>query len=192
MSNVASDGKYLSNIELSHEFVRLAEDYYRKMGDSKNFPYREVFETATILCPENIFSIMCRLDDRNDFDRFSLPESAFHVLSVLLERGAYHPDIISSLSTILLPEQPSDYSDLTEKILQQLTKSPTLVRQKSLDNLIYDTLYNVPLSYKDTLAKELTSYLNEYQISGCKNSQEINALHDFLSAIDKQKTKKSK
>ncbi len=190
LSNVASDGKSLSDVELSHEFVRLAEDYYRKMGDSKNFPYREVFETATILCPENIFSIMCRLDDRNDWDHFSLPESAFYVLSVLLERDIYSPDIISSLSTILLPEQPSDYSDLAEKILQRLTKAPTLVRQNSLDNLINDTLYNVPLSYKDTLTKELISYISEYQISGCKNGQEIKALYDFLCSIDKQKTKK--
>ncbi|HHY82268.1 MAG TPA: hypothetical protein GX505_06270 [Clostridiales bacterium] len=190
LSNVASDGKSLSDIEFSHEFARLAEDYYRKMGDSKNFPYREVFETATILCPENIFSIMCRLDDRNDWDHFSLPESAFYVLSVLLERDIYCPDIISSLSAILLPEQPSDYCNLVVKVLHQLTKMPTLVRQKSLDILIYDTLYNVPLSYKGTLAKELTSYISEYQISGCKNSHEINALHDFLCSVDKQKTKK--
>lgn len=190
LSNVASNGKYLSNIELSHEFVRLAEDYYRKMGDSKNFPYKEVFETATILCPANIFSIMCRLDDRDDFDYFSLPESAYYVLSVLLERGAYQPDIISSLSTILLPERPSDYSELAGKILRQLTNAPTLVRQKSLDILIHDTLYNVPLSYKDTLAKELTSYINEYQISGCKNSQEIKTLHNFFCSIDSQRAKK--
>jgi hypothetical protein len=190
LSNVASNGKYLSDIELSHEFIRLAEDYYRKMGDSKNFPYKEVFETATILCPENIFPVICRLDDRNDWDHFSLPESAFYVLSVLLERSIYSPDIISSLLIILLPEQPSDYSELAKKILQHLKKAPILVRQKSLDNLIFDTLYNVPLSYKDTLAKELTAYINEYQISSCRNSQEIKALYDFLCSIDKQKTKK--
>ncbi|MPW24328.1 hypothetical protein GC105_00785 [Alkalibaculum sp. M08DMB] len=189
LSNVASNRGYLSDIELSHEFMRLAEDYYRKMGDSKNFPYKEVFETATTLCPENIFSVMCRLDDRNDFDHFSLPESAFYVLSGLLEKGIYQPDIISSLSTILLPEQPSDYSNLIEKILHQLKKAPISVQQKGLDILIHDTLYNVPLTYKDTLAKEITIYINKNQLSSCKNCQEITALNDFLCSIDNQEAK---
>jgi|GEM_PF-1262520 len=192
LTNVASNRGHLSDIELSHEFVRLAEDYYRKMGDSKNFPYEEVFEAAMTLCPENIFSVMCRLDDRNDFDHFSLPESAFHVLSGLLEKGIYQADVISSLATILLPEQPSDYSDLVKKILQKIKKAPISVQQKSLDILIYDTLYNVPLSYKDTLTKVITSFINEYKLSSCKNSQEITGLHDFLCSIDNQKAKEQR
>ena len=35
LSNVASDGKSLSDIEFSHEFARLAEDYYRKWAIQK-------------------------------------------------------------------------------------------------------------------------------------------------------------
>ncbi|AOT68300.1 P-loop NTPase family protein [Geosporobacter ferrireducens] len=192
LSNVASNKGYLSDIELSHEFMRLAEDFYRKMGDSNNFPYKEVFQTATILCPKNIFSVICRLDDRNDFDHFSLPESVFYVLSELLEKDAYQLDIIASLSTILLPEQPSDYSDLAKKILKQLTKAPITVQQKSLDILIHDTLYNVPLSYKDTLAKEIIVYINDYNLFSCKNSSEITALHDFLCTTNNKDVKKQR
>ena len=186
LSNVASNRGYLSDIEISHEFVRLAEDYYRKMGDSKNFPYRKVFETATTLCPMNIFSTMCRLDDRNDFDHFSVSESAFYVLSELLVKSVYQPDIIASLSTILLPEQPSDYRDLVKKLLQKLSKEPMAVQQKGLAIIINDTLYNVPLNYKDTLAAEITAYIKGHQLPNCKNSQEIKALNDFLYSINHQ------
>lgn len=184
LSNVASNRGYLSDVELSHEFVRLAEDYYRKMGDSKNYPYKEVFETVTTLCPMNIFSVMCRLDDRDDFDHFSLPESAFYVLSELLRKNVYQTDIIASLSTILLPEQPSDYLDLVKELLEKLSKAPISVQQKSLDVLIHDTLYNVPLTYKDTLARKITSFINENRLTNCYSSQEIIALHDFLSSIN--------
>ena len=189
LSNVAANMQHLSDVELSHEFVRLAEDYYRKMGDSKNFPYKEVLETATTLCPMNIFSVMCRLDDRNDFDHFSLTESAFYVLSELLEKNVYQLDIIASLSTILLPSQPYDYIDLVKKLLQKLSKAPVAVQQRGLEILIHNILYNVPLTYKDTLAKEITAYINEYQLSSCKNSQEIRALHDFLCSINNQEEK---
>lgn len=190
LSNVASQRGYLDEVELSHEFMRLSEDYYRKMGDSKNFPYKEVFETATTLCPMNIFSVMCRLDDRNDFDHFSLSESAFYVLSELLEKNAYQPDVVASLSTILLPEQPSDYSDLVVKILRKLSKAPMETQQKVVDILVHDILYNVPLTYKDTLANEIASYINEYHPSSCKNTQEIMALHDFICSINNQEEKK--
>lgn len=190
LSNIASNMGYLSDIELSHNFVRLAEDYYRKMGDSKNFPYKEVFETATTLCPMNIFSVMCRLDDRDDFDHFSLPESAFYVLSELLRKNVYQADIIASLSTILLPEQPSDYLDLVKVLLEKLSKTPAPVQQKGLDILIHDTLYNVPLTYKDTLAHEITTFINKHQPNMCKGSQEIRALHEFLCSINAQEEKK--
>ena len=190
LSNVASPKMgYLSDVELSHEFMRLAEDYYRKMGDSKNFPYEEVFETATTLCPLNIFSVMGRVDDRNDFDHFSLPETAFYVLSELLKRNVYQPEIIASLSTILLSE-PSYYSDLVKKLLQKLSKAPIPAQQKGLDILIHDTLYNVPLTYKDTMAKEITGYISEHQLSNSKDSQEIRELHDFLCSINNPEEKK--
>ena len=190
LSSVASNGGYLDNIELSHEFVRLAEDYYRKMEDSKNFPYKEVFETATTLCPLNIFSIMCRLDDRNDFDYFSLPESAFYILSDLLEKRVYQPDVIASLSTVLLPEHPSDYMELVKKLLLKLANATKTVQQKGLDILINDVLYNVPLTYKDTLVKEITDYINEHQFHNCKNSKEIVDLNEFLCTINNQEEKK--
>ena len=186
LTSFASNGEYLSEVELSHEYMRLAEDYYRKMGDSKNFPYKNVFQTAIKLCPENIFSIMCRMDDRNDFDYFSLTESSGYVLLGLLETDIYKSDIIASMSAILLPEQPSDYYDLVERILQQLGRESILIKQKSIDILIHDVLYNVPLSYKYSLTKTIVNFINEYKLYGCKNYQEIIELHDFLASNNQE------
>lgn len=188
LTNTASNKGYLSDVELSHEFMRLAEDYYRKMGDSKNFPYKDVFEAAIILCPENIFSIMCRIDDRNDFDHFSLSESSIYILSGLLERGIYKSDIIASMSAILLPEQPSDYYNIVEKIIQQLKRESISIKQKSLDILIHDVLYNVPLGYKHSLTKIIITFINEYKLYSCKDYQEIIKLYDFLDSINNQET----
>jgi hypothetical protein len=189
LSNVAADMGHLSDVELSHEFIRLAEDFYRKLGDSKNYPYKDVFETAITLCPMNIFSIMCRLDDRNDFDHFSLPESAFYVLQELLKLNIYQPDIIASLATILLPEQPSDYIDLAKKLLPKLSEAPVTIQKKGIEILIHNTLYNVPLTYKGTLTKEIITYINKHQLANIKNSSMIISLHDFIGSIEDQDDK---
>ncbi|WP_145410825.1 ATP-binding protein [Paenibacillus xylanexedens] len=187
--NILSDNStnkgYLHDTELSHEFIRLAEDFYRKLWDSKNYPYKEVFTTATKLNPMNIFSAICRLDDRDDCDHFSLPESSFHVLKELLRLGVYQPDIIASLSTILLPEHPLEYNELAKMILFLLSEAPGTTQQNAVEILIHDTLYNVPLTYKETLAKEIITYIGKYNFSTINNSSKLVSLHEFLvSTLD--------
>lgn len=189
LSTIAADKGYMNDVKLSHEFIRLAEDFYRKLGDSKNYPYKEVFNTATKLCPMNIFSAMCRLDDRDDFDHFSLPESAFYVLKELLRLGVYEPDIIASLATILLPEQPSDYTELVNFLLLKLSKSTTAIQQNVLEILIQNTLYYVPLNYKGTLAKEITTYINKQQLTNIKNSSKFVSLHEFINSLPDHNSK---
>ncbi|MEK4512826.1 hypothetical protein [Paenibacillus sp. FSL K6-2524] len=190
LSDTTTNRGYLNDVELSHEFIRLAEDFYRKLWDSKNFPYKVVFETATKLCPMNIFSVMCRLDDRDDFDHFSLPESAFYVLKELLRLGIYQPDIIASLATILLPEQPSNYIELAKHLLLKFSEAPVTIQQNGLEILIHNTLYNVPLTYKETLAKEIITYINTQQLSNINNSSKIVSLHEFIDSITDHDSKK--
>lgn len=180
LSDTATNRGYLNDVELSHEFIRLAEDFYRKLWDSKNYPYKEVFTTATKLSPMNIFSAICRLDDRDDFDHFSLPESTFHVLKELLRLGIYQPDIIASLSTILLPEHPSEYIELAKKILLKLSETPVTTQQNGVEILIHNTLYNVPLISKETLAKEIITYINNQHLSNINNSSRLVSLHEFI------------
>lgn len=185
ISFMASEENDLNEVRLSHEFIRLSEDFYRKMWDSKHFPYKEVFNTATQLCPMNIFSIMCRLDDRDDFDHFSLPESAFHVLKELLRIGVYPADIITSLATILLPDQPSDYVEVARYILSKLSESDATIQQNILDLLIQNTLFYVPLNYKNILATEIAATINKLRLTNIKNSSLIVTLNDFLESISK-------
>lgn len=189
LSDTATNRGYLNDVELSHEFTRLAEDFYRKLWDSKNYPYKEVFTTATKLSPMNIFSAICRLDDRDDFDHFSLPESAFHVLKELLRLGVYQPDIIASLATILLPEQPSDYIELAKHLLLKFSEAPVTIQQNGLEILVQNTLYNMPLIYKVTLAKEIITYINSQQLSNINNSSKIVSLYEFMDSITDHESK---
>lgn len=190
LSDTATNRGYLNDVELSHEFIRLAEDFYRKLWDSKNYPYKEVFTTATKLSPINIFSAICRLDDRDDFDHFSLPESSFYVLKELLKLGVYQPDIIVSFATILLPEQPSDYIELVKHLLLKFSEAPVTIQQNGLDILIHNTLYNIPLSYKGTLAREITTYINNHHLSNSNNSSKLVSLHEFIESTTDHDSKK--
>lgn len=168
---------------LSYKVTRLAEDFCRKMGDTKNFPYEAAIEAATLLSQQTIWGAMCRLDDRDKDDGFSLQETLPIVLETLLKRDDISLADTIALLSMLIPDRSSAYNAIIDIVLSKMSAVPLEHKKTLLEVLIHDVLYNLPLDEKHDRCQRLVSYIDSTAYSSNLNTAEIRRMNTFLQQI---------
>ena len=180
--NISSEG--IDNDLIAHKIIRLSEDFCRKMGDTKNFPYDESIGAASLLSPKYIWGSLCRLDDRDDYDGFSLHDTIPIVLNTLLDADKISLEDTIALMGLLLPDLSSDYNDLVDIVLMKLTQLTPSQQKPILEILINDLLYNIPMDKKQYRCHCMIKYLDANVTSPELNTDKIRALDSFLQKIN--------
>ena len=180
--NISSEG--IDNDLIAHKIIRLSEDFCCKMGDTKNFPYDESIGAASLLSPKNIWGSLCRLDDRDDYDGFSLHDTIPIVLNTLLDADKISLEDTIALMGLLLPDLSSDYNDLVDIVLMKLTQLTPSQQKPILEILINDLLYNIPMDKKQYRCHCMIKYLDANVTSPELNTDKIRALDSFLQKIN--------
>jgi len=169
-----------NNPEMSFKIVRLSEDFCRKISDTKNFPYEESLSAATLLDTKGIWGAICRLDDRNNYDGFSLQETIPIVLNSLVENNLISEEDTVALLCLLLPDYSYHYNELVDVLLQKI-RSLVPERQKPmLEILSHDILYNIPMNEKRDRSSNMVSYLDSVVLSPNIDTKRIRNMNDFL------------
>lgn len=176
-------GKDIDDVLIAYKMIRLSEDFCRKMGDTKNFPYNEAIGAAALLSSRSIWGSICRLDDRDNYDGFSLQDTLSIVLHVLLEMDKVSIEDTISLMALLLPDLSSHYNDLVDLILKKLTKITPEQQKPVLEILIHDVLYNIPMDDRQHRSRCLVEYLDSNVISPDLNTDKIRKMDSFLQQI---------
>lgn len=179
---ISSEGR--SNDLSAYKIIRLSEDFCRKMGDTKNFPYDESIGAAALLSPKNIWSSLCRLDDRDNHDGFSLNDNIPIVLKTLLEVDKISLEDTTALMGLLLPDLSFYYNDIVDLIFTKLTQFTPGQQKTILEILIYDLLYNVPMDEKQYRCRCMVKYLDSNVISPELKTDKIREMDSFLQQIN--------
>ena len=174
------------NPELAYNIIRLSEDFCRKQGDSKNFPYEEAIGAAALLSPQCIWGTLCRLDDRDNYDGFSLMDTVPIVLNTLFESEKLSAEDATALTGLLLPDCPSQYNRLADAILSQITAYKPSEQKPILEILIHDILYNIPMDEKKYRSLQISRFLNTTVISPDLDTRKICAMSNFLQRVSKE------
>lgn len=180
-NKISSEGT--ENALIAQKIIRLSEDFCRKMGDTKNFPYQESIGAATLLSPESIWGSLCRLDDRDNHDGFLLHDTVPIVLNTLLEADKISLEDTIALMGLLLPELSFYYNDLTDLVFTKMTQAIPGQQKPILEILIYDLLYNIPMDEKQHRCRCMVKYLDSNVISPELNTDKIRTLDSFLQQI---------
>jgi len=175
-----------SSSVLSHKVIRLSEDFCRKLGDTKNFPYQEALSSATLLCEKNIWGALCRLDDRDDHEGFSLSRTIPIVLGTLLETNRISAEKAIALMALLLPDLSFHYNDLVDVILIKLPQITPEKQKPILEILIHDVLYNIPMDEKQFRSRCIMKYLESTVTSPELSIVKIKAMSNFLQHMGTQ------
>lgn len=173
------------NPELAYNIIRLSEDFCRKQGDTKNFPYEEAIGAAALLSPQSIWGTLCRLDDRDNYDGFSLMDTVPIVLNTLFEAEKLSAEDTTALTGLLLPDCSSQYNKLADAILSKIMTRKPSEQKRILEILIHDVLYNIPMDEKEYRSLQISRYLEANVISPELNTKKINTMSKFLQRISK-------
>lgn len=173
------------NPELAYNIIRLSEDFCRKQGDTKNFPYEEAIGAAALLSPQCIWGTLCRLDDRDNYDGFSLMDTVPIVLNTLFESEKLSVEDATALTGLLLPDGSSQYNRLADAILSKIAAYKPSVQKPILEILIHDVLYNIPMDEKGYRSLLISRFLETNVISPDLNTKKIHALSNFLQIVSK-------
>lgn len=166
--------------ELAYNIIRLSEDFCRKQGDTKNFPYEEAVGSAALLSPQSIWGTLCRLDDRNNYDGFSLMDTIPIVLSVLLDAEKLSIEDTVALSGLLLPDRSFQYNELVDSILFKVAARKPSEQKPILEVLIHDVLYNIPMDEKQYRSLQISRFLEANVIDPDLDTRKIVAMSSFL------------
>lgn len=166
--------------QLSFNIIRLSEDFFSKMGDVKNFPYQEAIETAAILSPKSIWGSLCRLDDRDDYNGFSIDDTLFIVINILLDMDKIFIRDAVALMSLFLPDQPFQYNKVMNKILKKISQLTVVEQKPLLEILINDILYKIPYSEKYDHCKQMNDYLKNKGITNISDYNELEKIESFL------------
>ncbi len=173
------------NPKLAYNIIRLSEDFCRKQGDTKNFPYEEAIGSAALLSPQSIWGTLCRLDDRDNYDGFSLMDTVPIVLNTLFEAEKLSAEDTTALTGLLLPDCSSQYNELADAILSKIISRKPSEQKSVLEILIHDVLYNIPMDEKEYRSLQISRYLKTNVISPKLNTKKINAMSNFLQSVSK-------
>lgn len=166
--------------ELAYNIIRLSEDFCRKQGDTKNFPYEEAIGAAALLSPQSIWGALCRLDDRDNYDGFSLIDTVPIVLSALLDAGRLSIEDTVALSGLLLPDRSLQYNELVDSILSKIVTRKPSEQKPILEILIHDVLYNIPMDEKRHRSLQISRFLEANVIDPDLDTRKIIAMSNFL------------
>ncbi|MDD3338081.1 MAG: NACHT domain-containing protein [Lachnospiraceae bacterium] len=186
LANKISETKR-DNLELAYRIIRLSEDFCRKMGDEKNFPYHESIGAATVLSPQSIWGSLCRLDDRDDHNGFSLQDTVPVVLTTLLNAERISLEDTVALMGLLLPDVSSQYNELEDIILKKMIKIIPSRQKPMLAILIHDVLYHIPMDEKQYRSKCIVEYLDTNVLSPELNTDKIKSMQSFLQQTQVEK-----
>lgn len=176
-----------SNTALAYRIIRLSEDFCRKMGDTKNFPYQESLSAASLLSPKSIWGAICRLDDRDNYEGFSLQDTIPIVLNTLLEKNQISIENAIALLGLLLPDLSSQYNDLVDVILKKISRLTPGQQKPILEILIHDVLFNIPMDEKKYRSHCIVEYLDLNVYSPELNTDKIRAMDRFLKELETKK-----
>lgn len=171
--------------ELAYNIVRLSEDFCRKQGDTKNFPYEEAVGAAALLSPKSIWGTLCRLDDRDNYDGFALMDTIPIVLDTLLEAGKLSAKDTTALTGLLLPDRSSQYNELADTLLSKISTWKPSEQKPILEILMHDVLYNIPMDEKQHRSLHLSRFLETNVIDPELDTEKINAMSNFLQRVSK-------
>ena len=175
-----------SNPILAYRIIRLSEDFCRKIGDTKNFPYYESLSAASQLSPINIWGALCRMDDRDNYDGFSLQDNVPIVLGTLIETNQISIENTVALMGLLLPDLSSQYNDLADLILKKISQFTPGQQKPILEILIHDVLFNIPMDEKKYRSQCIVKYLDSNMPSSELNTDKIRAMDNFLKELKMQ------
>lgn len=171
--------------ELAYNIIRLSEDFCRKQGDTKNFPYEEAVGAAALLSPQSIWGTLCRLDDRNNYDGFALMDTIPIVLKTLLGAGKISVKAVTALTGLLLPDYSYQYNELVDMILLKIAAHLPSEQKSVLEILIHDVLYNIPMDEKQYRSLHILQFLETNVIDLELNTEKLHAMSSFLQRITK-------
>ncbi|HBN83760.1 MAG TPA: hypothetical protein DDZ89_07930, partial [Clostridiales bacterium] len=172
--------------ELAYNVIRLSEDFCRKMGDTKNFPYSEAIGAAALLSPHSIWGTLCRLDDRDHYDGFSLQDTIPIVLSALLEAGKLSVKDTTALMGLLLPDLSSQYNDLADDVIAKLNTMAPSEQKPILEILTHDILYSIPMDEKEHRSLCMVKYIDANVTDPELKTEKIKEMSNFLQQISKK------
>ncbi len=177
-----------NNSEMSFKIVRLSEDFCKKISDTKNFPFEESLSAAALLDKQGIWGAICRLDDRDNYDGFSLQETIPIVLKTLIERDLISEEDMVALLCLLLPDYSYQYNGLVDILLQKICSLVPKRQKPMLEILSHDILYNIPMDEKKDRSRHMVSYLDSVVLSPDLDTKKIRNMNDFLEQFDYQNT----
>ena len=178
--------------EMFFKVVRLSEDFCRKISDTKNFPFEEALSAATLLDKQSIWGAVCRLDDRDSHEGFSLQETVSIILKTLIEKNLISAEDAVALFGLLLPDFSYQYNDLVDMLLQKMQKYSPDRQKPILEILNHDILYNIPLDEKGDRSHCMISYLDSIVVSPKLDTKKIRDMDAFLQGIGTQSIQQKK
>lgn len=184
---LARNGKYSET--QACRIVRLSEDFCRRMNDTKHFPYTEALTAAALLNEQGIWGALCRMDDRNNYDGFSIHETLPIVLTAFIENNRISIEQAISLTSFLLPDLSYSYNNIVDIILQKMKDMPPSQQKPLLEILIHDVLYNIPMDEKMDRSHHLISYLDSVVVSPELETYKIREMESFLQGLETSREK---
>ena len=77
-------GENKCNEVLAYKLAGICENYLRTLDDTKNFPYEKMIAACTLLGEKGVWSTLCRMDDRNEYNWLAIEDTLPYVLRTLL------------------------------------------------------------------------------------------------------------
>lgn len=167
-------------VVVAHNMIRLSEDFCRKMGDTKNFPYEEALSSAALLDTKSIWAALSRLDDRDKYDGFSLQETLPIVLDILNKEGGISVENVVALLGLALPDISHQYNKIVDVVIERLRNMEPDKQKPLLELLIWDILYAIPMDEKRQRSHHMVEYLNSVVVSPELDSARIREMDHFL------------
>lgn len=173
----------LNDVPLSHEFGRMAEDILRKMGDTKNYPYEEMVSTLALISPNNLFSIMSRMDARNNYDGLDIVNTMSIALPTLIRSDVVDAITGISLAYIMLPDHMDGYEQVVEAVLDKISLLSIKARNDIVKLIIDAIIEYVPLNHKKPFVAKVDKFLETQNISE-DLKRRIREFHTHLNQVD--------
>ena len=169
-----------SNEIVAYKLAGISENYLKRITDTKNFPYENAIAACAFLSERGIWSTLCRMDDRNQYDWLAIKDTLPTVLKTLLINKKIDIWQLVAVSIILLPQRTDEYYKLMKQALESMNGMNLHEKRKVLKLIVDDILYNVPMNDKERFINCLINYLDKEPTDPEFNMQEIRRLGSFL------------
>lgn len=126
------------------------------------------------------------MDDRDNYDGFSLQDTVPIVLGTLIETNQISIENAVALMGLLLPDLSSQYNDLVDVILKRISQFTPGQQKPVLEILIHDVLFNIPMDEKKYRSQCIVKYLDSNMSSPELNTDKIRAMGSFFKTLETQ------